>query len=396
MDRSPDAEEALARAVHTVYGAAPEEFVAVRKEEVARLRAEGLKEQAKQVGALRKPSVAAAAVNALVRADDPVVGRLHDLGARMRHAQSALDMAALAGLRTERDGLLAAWVAAARTHAPGGSLTPAVESEVRDTAIAALADAGATEVVTSGNLTRALGYSGFGEVDVADAVARTSTGVVLTRIDGGREEAAEEPGPAADGGAGPDEDESPDDADGDGASVEDEVDDEADVEAGGEVDDEIDLDAVDGDDAQVETRTQIEAGSEVEDEAQVEAGGEAQDEPPSSKADRTTAQTRSSAADRVAELEMELDEAEKVVAAARATRKSAAQADAEAEREVTVGQEQVAQAERLLAAARKHLEKAEDRRMRTQEALEAADRELTDSRARRDETRAALEEAEDA
>ncbi|SOC56585.1 hypothetical protein [Ornithinimicrobium cerasi] len=346
-DRSPE-EEALARAVHTVYGAPPEEFVAVRKEQVARLRAEGLRDQAKQVGALRKPSVSAAAVNALVRSDDPVVASLHDVGARMRHAQSALDMAALAGLRAERDTLLAAWVAAARTRAPGGSLTPAVESEVRDTAVAALADAGAAAVVTSGNLTRALSYSGFGEVDVADAVARTSTGVVLTRFEGGRR------------------------ADPDKRMVgESDAQERAGRSAG-----EPDRAEEAGEPGDGEEPYEGEAAGEADD-------GEADEEP-------------ATPPDRVSELEMELDEAEKVVAAARATRRSAAQADADAEQEVTVAQEQVAQAERLLASARKRLEKAHSRRSQTETALEAADRELVESRARRDEMRAALEEAEDA
>ncbi|WP_151526300.1 hypothetical protein [Serinicoccus kebangsaanensis] len=198
-------DEALRAAVSAVYAVAPADFVATRKEWVARLRSEGRKEVATEVGALRKPSVSAAAVNSLVRADDPVAGALRDVGARLRHAQSAMDAASLAGLRADRDALLAAWVAAVRTHA-GAPLTSAVEGEVRDTAVAALADADATEVVLSGALTRCLSYSGFGEVDVADAVARTSTGVVLTRIDGGAA-----PGGAVEGPTGPDQGTSPDD-----------------------------------------------------------------------------------------------------------------------------------------------------------------------------------------
>ena len=177
-------DEVLRAAVSGVYAVPPAEFVATRTEWVARLRSQGRKDLAKEVGALRKPSVAAAAVNALVRAEDPATDRLREVGTRLRHAQSAMDASGLQGLRTERDAVLAAWVAAARRHAPV-PLTAGGESEVRDTAVAALADADATAVVLSGTLTRALAYSGFGEVDVADAVARTSTGVVLTRIEGG-------------------------------------------------------------------------------------------------------------------------------------------------------------------------------------------------------------------
>lgn len=358
-DSAPDpaAAEALARAVDAVYAVAPEDFVATRKEQVARLRAEGLREVAKQVGALRKPSVAAAAVNALVRADDPVVEELLDVGARMRHAQSAMDMAALAGLRGERDDLLAAWVAAARTHSPGGGLTAAVEAEVRDTAVAALADAGATEVVTSGSLTRGLSYSGFGEVDVADAVARTSTGVVLTRIDGGRsapvgpEEAAEPEVPAE-----PKE------------AVEPEAE-----EPEGPVD---------------------EAAPAAEPEEHVRP--EPAKTPPAAPREAGRGGAGSSARERVTELEMELDEAEKAVAAARAARKAASEADETAAREADVAAEQVAQAERLLAQARTHQNKADASRTKAAAALEAADENLRAARDQRDQARAALEEAEDA
>ncbi|MFX0539866.1 hypothetical protein ACQBAT_14590 [Ornithinimicrobium sp. Y1847] len=189
-----DADSALRAAVDALYAVEPAEFIASRKAWVTQLRGAGLREIAKEVGALRRPSVAAATVNALVRAGDPVVERLREVGERLRHAQSAMDAAGLAALRGERDAVLADWVAAAGEHGPGGgdegargALSGAVASEVRDTAIAALADGAATEVVLSGSLTRALSYSGFGEVDVADAVARTSTGVVLTRIEGGGE-----------------------------------------------------------------------------------------------------------------------------------------------------------------------------------------------------------------
>ena len=331
-DSAPDAfaTEALARAVDAVYAVAPEDFVATRKEQVARLRAEGLREGAKLVGALRKPSVAAAAVNALVRAEDPVVEQLLDVGARMRHAQSAMDMAALAGLRGDRDDLLAAWVAAARALSPGGALTSAVEAEVRDTAVAALADAGATEVVTSGSLTRALSYSGFGEVDIADAVARTSTGVVLTRIEGGRTE-REEP---------------------------------------------------------------VEREDEETPEAS-ESDDEVAEPPHADGASEAGTGALPSTADRVSELEMELDEAEKAVAAARAARKAAAEADQTATRDAEVAAEQVAQAERVLAQARSHQGKADASRTKAAAALEAADENLRSVRDQRDRARAALEEAED-
>lgn len=198
---SPEDEEqssTLVRAAVTeLYAGPPAEFVSRRTELVRAAKAARQKDAATQIGALRKPSVAAWALNQVVRSRPEVLERLTDVGTRMRHAQSALDASGLAALRGERDEVLAGLVAAAGEVAVASeqSLTPAVEAEVRDTGIAALADSAATEVVASGALTRALHYSGFGEVDVSDAVARTSTGVVLTRIQGGGEDAAAEAAP---------------------------------------------------------------------------------------------------------------------------------------------------------------------------------------------------------
>lgn len=336
-------DEVLARAVDALYAVDPSEFVSARTARVRQLRADGLREVAKQVGALRRPSVAAAAVNATVRADDPVVARLEDLGSRMRHAQSSLDAAALSALRGERDEVLAAWVAAAREHA--GGLTAAVEGEVRDTAVAALADAAASEVVTSGSLTRALSYSGFGEVDVADAVARTSTGVVLTRIEGGKgstDEADEEPDEE------PDEDEEPE------PDEDEEPDGEPDEDEGPEPEDEDD-----------------------------------EDEP------TTRPATRSVRSSDVSALEMELDAAEKVVAAARAARKQAAADDAAAQQALAGAASRVEQAEQALRTAQEEAEAAASTAKESAEALESAEDELRRSRRERDAARAALEEAED-
>jgi hypothetical protein len=382
MTQQTDAaeDEALARAVNAVYGVKPSEFVATRKEWVSKLRSEGLREVARTVSALRKPSVSAAAVNALVRAGDPVVARLEDVGARMRHAQSTLDAAALAALRNDRDEVLASWVTAARGHA-GGSLTAAVEAEVRDTAVAALADPAATEVVTSGSLTRALSYSGFGEVDVADAVVRTSTGVVLSRIEGGRredDEKAEEP----EGGEAADEEFEGDEDLAEDEDVEDEGAEE-DLAEGQEVQDED----VEGEDEDED----VEGEDEDED-----VEGEDEDLEGEQDGDTYLDAVEDEAGDTdLAALEMELDEAEKVVAAARAGRRTAGRDHAAAEESVSSAAEQLQEAERLLASARSVFEEAEEEQRRTAAALEEADAELRRSRRQRDEARAALEEAED-
>ncbi|OLT43685.1 hypothetical protein BJF86_13745 [Serinicoccus sp. CNJ-927] len=333
-------EEALRAAVSAVYAVAPADFVATRKEWVARLRSEGRKDTAKEVAGLRKPSVSAAAVNALVRAEDPVVEALRDVGARLRHAQSAMDAAGLTGLRGERDELLRAWVTAAREHA-AAPLTGAVESEVRDTAVAALADAEATELVLGGTLTRALSYSGFGEVDVADAVARTSTGVVLTRIDGGGQTAEED--------------------------ARESVDTEVGSASGGE------RSAPGGD------------GPAAGGDGSAPAGGGSAPQGEDSTADDADLEALRSA----------LQTAESEVEAARERRRAEAEAATSARDKVRAAEAGVDQARRLLAQAEQHAAKAQQSVERAREAQEQADEQLTEARARRDAARTALEEAED-
>lgn len=174
----------LAGAAAELYGGPADAFVATRTALARQARAAGRADLAREITALRRPSLAAAAVNAVVHAGDPVVARLTDLGIRLRHSQSALDAATLARLRPEREEVLRAWVEAGGRHA-GRELSAATIQQIRDTAVAALADAEAEAAALGDTLTRALSYSGLGEVDLSDAVARTSTGVLLTRLQGG-------------------------------------------------------------------------------------------------------------------------------------------------------------------------------------------------------------------
>lgn len=328
------AEDALQEAAWEVYGVPPAEFVATRTRWVKQLRSQKQREVATSVAALRKPSVSAAAINALVRAGDPVVGRLGDVGTRMRHAQSALDAQGLAALRTERDAVLRDWVAAAELHA-SGPLTSSAADEVRDTAVAALADAAATEAVLSGTLTRALSYSGFGEVDVSDAVARTSTGVVLTRIDGGGEDDTTEPDP-------------------DDTETQSEPDDTA-------------------------------AEPDPDDSA-------AEPDPDDSEAEAVPDDTEAE----LALLEESLARAEEQVKALRQARRSAAQEMETAVARVTEAEAALTEAAELLARAEEAADKARAAELAAREALTDVDNVLAEARTLRDEARTALEQAEDA
>jgi hypothetical protein len=162
----------LSDAADELYGADPSTFVARRTELVKQARSAGDKALATQIGALRRPTVAAWYVNLLARSGATELDALIDLGATMRQAQAELDMARVASLAPKRreletavqrrlDMLLA-------TH--GITASPAAWAEVGHTLTAVAADGAAAAAVRSGCLARSLVYAGFGEVDLSDAV----------------------------------------------------------------------------------------------------------------------------------------------------------------------------------------------------------------------------------
>ncbi|MBW8173881.1 hypothetical protein K0651_12565 [Ornithinimicrobium sp. Arc0846-15] len=189
-DQSPD-EVALANAAAEIYRAAPQDFVATRKAAAKDARANGDKSLALEITSLRKPTQGADALNRVVHAQHPVLADIAEVGAHLRHAQSAMDTASLTKLRPQRDAVIEETLQAIG-GVTDGPLSDALKQSVRDSLIAAFADAAAQEVVLSGMLTRTLSYSGFGEVDVTQAAARTSTGTVLTAIVGGGQSDADE------------------------------------------------------------------------------------------------------------------------------------------------------------------------------------------------------------
>lgn len=159
----------LTGAMDELYSGDPAEFVATRKRLVAAVRKQGDKELAKTVGALRKPSATAAAVNQLARQEDPPdIPELRDLGTRMRDAAGRMDAAELKALGAERTELIGQLLDAA---AGFGASTPAARDQLTQTFTAALASQPAEDAVCSGHLVNPLSYSGFGEVEVAEAVA---------------------------------------------------------------------------------------------------------------------------------------------------------------------------------------------------------------------------------
>lgn len=159
-------------AIDALYAGDPEDFVAARDELIARLRTDGDKAAVAEVRKLRRPTAAAGILNRL--AGGTALAELARLGERSRTAQSKLDAAALRRLGGERNALTQRVLDAAQDGA-GEPLSAAIREQIVATVTAAIADPGAADAVASGRLTKALSYSGFGEVDLTDAVAAWSS-----------------------------------------------------------------------------------------------------------------------------------------------------------------------------------------------------------------------------
>jgi hypothetical protein len=161
----------LDQATAELYAMPPGDFTGRRAELVAAARAAGDAELAKAIGGLRRPTVAAWAVNLL--AGDTGLEQLFRLGEQVRAAQAALDGAAIRELGRQRQTLVSTLVKRAGELASqaGQQVGAGVQRELEETFGAAIADPRAAEAVGSGVLTRALAYAGIGEVDVDAAVA---------------------------------------------------------------------------------------------------------------------------------------------------------------------------------------------------------------------------------
>jgi hypothetical protein len=157
-----------------LYRLPPEEFTAARDSAAKAAKDEGDAEAAKELKALRKPSVAAWLVNLLVAEQPELVEQLLALGPALAQAQTAGQGDELRALGAQRRELVDAVVARA-VELADRSTTAAVRDEVASTLETALADPEAADAVRSGRLVRALSYAGFGGVDLAGAVARTSS-----------------------------------------------------------------------------------------------------------------------------------------------------------------------------------------------------------------------------
>jgi len=156
------------RAADELYGLPPGEFTRARDERAKELRKEGDREAADAVKALRKPTVAAAAVNRLSRSRDKDVESLLAAGEELQAAQEDLraggDRSAFQRAAARERELVSELAAEAG---------PGVQEKVAATLHAAALDADIAEQLRAGRLAKeheAIG--GFGALDAPTGPAR--------------------------------------------------------------------------------------------------------------------------------------------------------------------------------------------------------------------------------
>lgn len=164
--------------VQQLYSAPPDEFMQRRSELADEARKNGDPASAQAISKMRKPTVGAWLVNAVVHADRSIVGKLTELGERMRAAQEALDAGRLRELSTERRKLVDKLSSDAFKLAGRKDPPASLRDEVSATFDAAIAD---DEVASRlGRLQRSEQWSGFGFLPTGTPQ--------LTVVRGGRDE----------------------------------------------------------------------------------------------------------------------------------------------------------------------------------------------------------------
>ncbi|MFF4241654.1 hypothetical protein ACFYYL_37820 [Actinomadura geliboluensis] len=148
-------------AADELYGVPPARFVETRKRLAREAKDAGDAALAKRIGALRRPTLSAWAVNLLSRSAAGELGRLLDVGAELRSAWGA--GGGLRDLEQRRAGLVASLVRTAGDLAAeaGGDLREQAVREVEDTLQAATVDAEIADDVRAGRLAQPRSHTGF-------------------------------------------------------------------------------------------------------------------------------------------------------------------------------------------------------------------------------------------
>lgn len=160
-----------------LYRMPPDAFTAARDERAATADAA----DAARIKGLRKPVVAAWAVNLLVA--DGQLAEAVDLAAALREAQDDLDAAELRRLGTQRQQLVASLAkrAAALAAEAGHPLADSAREAVAQTINAAVMDARAAAAVLTGRLRKPLDAGALDDLDAAEVVAGSPPGETAAR-----------------------------------------------------------------------------------------------------------------------------------------------------------------------------------------------------------------------
>lgn len=163
--------DALLEIADELYALPPGEFIAARDALVKEHK--GDKSLSATIKAMRKPSVAAWAVNLLVRRESEQIDQMVAVGEALREAQEGMDAAQLRELTKQRRALTHAVAGRARglVTQEGQRLTPATLEQIEATLTAAMIDRDAAKAVRSGLLVQTLTATGVDAVDVAPALA---------------------------------------------------------------------------------------------------------------------------------------------------------------------------------------------------------------------------------
>jgi outer membrane murein-binding lipoprotein Lpp len=150
--------EHLDAAIDELYAAQPEDFIRLRDSHVKAAKERGDSASARQLSALRRPSIGAWLTNQLVRAVPDDLHALLDVGAELREAQADLRGEELRALSQQRRQAVNALVRRARQVAVelGRPIGEEVARDVEQTLEAALSDPVAAEQVSAGRLTTPL------------------------------------------------------------------------------------------------------------------------------------------------------------------------------------------------------------------------------------------------
>src|SRR5512133_2566033 len=174
--------ESVEDVAQRLYGLLPEEFTSARDSAAREARAAGDRATAQAISGLRRPSLAAWLVNALIRHRPAEVEQLLTLGEALRSAQFGLVGDEVRQLSRQRQQLIAAVGRQARALARelGHPVSDDVGQEVEATLGAAMADPEVAEAVRSGRLTSPTSYAGLGTPDTEASPAPPRLAAVPT------------------------------------------------------------------------------------------------------------------------------------------------------------------------------------------------------------------------